>query len=94
MVMIGRCDGLDGTDAKLLVRRSPRLPRRREARGSEPSIAHLLAKLLKEVLDQDESLLSLRIGSTNRQETLVVESKIVVANYVLQKVRPRSELLA
>ena len=39
----GGCDSL----------RSPRLPRRREARGPEPSIPHPLAKLLEEVQDHD-----------------------------------------
>ena len=37
------------------TRRSPRLPRRREARGSEPSITHPLAKLLEPFHEQVDS---------------------------------------
>ena len=42
--------------ARALSRRSPRLPRRREARGFEPSILHPLAKLLEPVRNEDEPL--------------------------------------
>jgi hypothetical protein len=42
-------DGREGVN-------SPRLPRRREARGSEPSIPHPLAKLLEEMDDDVDRL--------------------------------------
>ena len=38
-----------------LSQRSPRLPRRREARGSEPSIRHQALQFLEEVVHEDDA---------------------------------------
>ena len=72
---------LDGTTARLLVFQfaddHPRLPRRREARGSEPSIGHPFAKLLGPVLDQDQLGVRSHDSDPQHHESLIVGAHVV-----------------
>ena len=61
--------------------KSPRLPRRREARGSDWSIWHQALQFVEEVLDDDEPLAfvtqSCRARKSSHEEPLIVGRDVV-----------------